>query len=264
MEYIQCNHCHKKYRVNEQVRAAAGRMVKCKDCGEAIEIVIFESPSNDVPTPVRANTHKEYQANKPNVETPKNSEDHQEKKPQTKHEKYEPRVPENGGAKKRITLSAVFGGLIVLASLYGFFQGRSQQAEDLHHPTTVKNTVQDKRLAQPNGHDKPALPSQSDALSKMSDLNRVEGNHYSTYCKEAAAQQWLTDFSMSHGEKKGRDYMALLDQGIQTSALIRQNCGGSHVVAEVLQTAQEGVPPEWLVHTLNELTQGDTVDTPRF
>jgi len=45
LEYIQCPHCQKKYGVNEKVRAASGKTIKCKACKEPFEIVIFSTPA---------------------------------------------------------------------------------------------------------------------------------------------------------------------------------------------------------------------------
>ncbi|MDQ6952321.1 MAG: zinc-ribbon domain-containing protein [Mariprofundaceae bacterium] len=256
MEYIQCQHCHKKYRVNEQVRAAAGRMVKCKDCGEAIEIVIFQSLQDDVPMP-EASQEKKHDGEQ--VEPSQVPESSTEKKERGGHSSHE--IVEKDKNKKKITLSVMLGVLIVSASIYGFFQGRSQQADDLHQLVSTKHATQ---IETKTETEPLALSTQGDEDQDITDIPENHGVSYSQACKEAAAQQWLTDFSMSHGKKQSRDYLALLDQGIQTSALIRQYCGGFKVVTEVLQTAQNGVPPEWLLHTVNEMTQGDSINTPRF
>ncbi|MDQ6995691.1 MAG: zinc-ribbon domain-containing protein [Mariprofundaceae bacterium] len=263
MEYIQCTHCHKKYRVNEQVRAAAGRMVKCKDCGERIEIIIFQdsddSPpdANDVQQEAEKRTAdsqaKEQAVSKETAIEPEPKANINKQK----HDSHQ--ANENHPSSKKITLSAILGVFIIAGSLYGFFQGRSQQADDLHQDVKADNASQTMHQKHEMTFEKPLLKSK---LTIPQEKKNVSG--YSDACKEAAAQQWLTDFKVSHGKQTGHDYMSLLDQGIQTSALIRKECGGSHVVAEVLQAAQKGLPPEWLVKTINELTGNDLGNEPSF
>jgi len=249
MEYIQCTYCHKKYRVNEQVRAAAGRMVRCKDCGEKIEIVILQDKDKSPPPAVDSQPQEENtvesESNQQKLEKADDVETHrheiQETKPDLDEQKHQHDSEKNNHAKK-ITLSAVLGVLIVGGSMYGFFQGRSQQADDLHQtkkPQSVSPSINREHFS------KRLISSEKKAdLTDLGNQGKEHVNSHSAACKEASAQQWLTDFTMSHGQQKGRDYMLLLDQGIQTSALIRKNCGGSSVVAEVLQSAQKGVPPE--------------------
>ncbi len=52
MEYIQCPHCQKKYGVNEKVRAASGKNIRCKACQESFEITIFSTPAAPVESDV--------------------------------------------------------------------------------------------------------------------------------------------------------------------------------------------------------------------
>jgi len=80
--------------------------------------------------------------------------------------------------------------------MYGFFQGRSQQAHDLHQQNSVEVGMETKSSVD---------TIHSEDLPQTSQEDVQHAGHYSSACKEAAAQQWLTDFSLSHGQKKGRD-----------------------------------------------------------
>ncbi len=224
MEYIQCTHCHKKYRVNEQVRAAEGRMVTCKDCQHPIEIII----QHDADTP------QEPVQNKPQeepIQQPRPS------RPQRKRQ-----APQQKKRTGMQWLSLCLGTLLIAASAYIFFQGRSEQAKALHTPThTEQAPVQRAAAATPN-------------------LKHPDS------CKQAAAQQWFADFALAHGRQQGTEYMQLLDQSIHSSALVRTYCKHAQVVTEILTAAQHGTPPTWLQPTLAQLTQQEdmNLNTPHF
>jgi len=270
MEYIQCTHCHKKYRVTDQVRAASGRVVKCKACGEAMKIVIFESPADVAPAAqvIDSQNIKHTDELQDSSPTPPKS---RESKPDEKtlndgrQRHAAAQVSQTAGRKKKITLSAVLGGLIVAGSIYGFFQGRSHQANDLHHVAVLKQVSKADQKTAPSqakvSHDNlPEQTAHSDIQPQDTAINH-NAVSYSSACKEAAARQWINDFTLSHGQQNGADEIRLLDQGVQNSALIRQHCGGSNVVFEVLQAAQKGVPPAWLAKTVSDMTAGDSGNT---
>ena len=69
MEYIQCPHCQKKYSVNEKVRAASGKSIRCKSCQESFEINIFSTPvaPSEVETP-EADQSESKPSNTPSTE----------------------------------------------------------------------------------------------------------------------------------------------------------------------------------------------------
>ncbi len=210
MEYIQCTHCHKKYRVNDKVRAAEGRMVACKDCQQPIEIII----QHDEP---------EAQEQAQTIPEPQKRRNISKRKP--------PKKVSHTGMR---WLSISLGILLITASIYIFFQGRSEQANALHSTPKVSQ---------------PAKPSNPTTATIAHPKN----------CKQAAAQQWFSDFAMAHGQQQGTEYMQLLNQSIQSSALVRQYCQHTQVVAEILSAAQQGTPPTWLQPTLAKLTQQETI-----
>ena len=43
MEFIQCLHCQKQYAVNDKLRAAVGKKIRCKHCSDVFEIIIQNS-----------------------------------------------------------------------------------------------------------------------------------------------------------------------------------------------------------------------------
>ncbi len=51
MEYIQCPHCDKKYGVNDKIRAATGKSIRCKQCSQPFEIIIHNANADPQPAP---------------------------------------------------------------------------------------------------------------------------------------------------------------------------------------------------------------------
>jgi len=49
LEFIQCPHCQKKYTVSNQLRAAAGKKIRCKHCSEGFEIQIQQASNSPAP-----------------------------------------------------------------------------------------------------------------------------------------------------------------------------------------------------------------------
>jgi len=260
MEYIQCSHCHKRYRVNDQVRAAAGRMVTCKDCGNPTEIIILEEPD---PIGKKKPAAQESSPTKKQP-TPLKKEEARGASQAEKHDSQAHAVdstPERAEkSHRKITLSALLGVCIVAASIYGFYQGRSPTLPN--ESATASNQSAE---FQPRPTVSPMQAIESNPKTNDPALITAENpKGYSTACKEIAANQWILDYSISHGTPQGDEYMRMLERGVNNSAAIRTSCGGSRVVAEVLQTAKEGVPPEWLVQQINDITQANHGDIPRF
>ena len=68
---------------------------------------------------------------------------------------------------------------------------------------------------------------------------------------------------MMHGMPNGSEYAHMLDESTQNTAEIRKKCGGASIVQEVLATAKEGSPPEWLEKHVSKIITLDK-KTPHF
>ncbi len=51
MEFIQCPHCQKQYAVNDKLRAAVGKRIRCKHCTQAFQIIIQQASQTEASTP---------------------------------------------------------------------------------------------------------------------------------------------------------------------------------------------------------------------
>ena len=244
MEYIQCESCHKKYGVNDKIRAAVGRTITCKACGQKFEISIFETP--------------DHQSNQQS-----NSEPHHSQKEklqeqniteqQTFKETSRPSTNKKHFAR-RLAPSAILGVAIIVLSGYFFYLDRQVDIGQPFVPTQNSQSIKpmlDNRgnpIAQQNQQSTPSTKQPHKIIPKHS---------LSQACKEVSARQWLNDFTMMHGMPSSAEYVRMLDQGTQNTAQIRKLCGGSHIVQELLSTAKKGEPPIWLVDAIQALTAQD-------
>lgn len=247
MEYIQCSHCNKKYSLNDKVRAAAGRTIPCKGCGESFEIVLFETPTASAPEVSQPAVEKE-----PVKAGVDETNDH---KPQHKQKRRAQQKAELEPTKKKKTSPSMLLGIaIVILSAYLFYQDRSidigapfvatEPAEPSDYPSTPTGLVYKEEAPK----SEPKIPAHKE---------------FSEACKNIAAQQWVMDYTMMHGMPEKGEYTHMLDESMQNTAEIRKKCDGSNTVQEVLATATKGLPPKWLEkHVSALITLGKK--TPRF
>ena len=78
MEFIQCPHCQKQYAVNDKLRSAVGKRIRCKHCTQAFEIIIQQASQAEASPPP---------ASAPKIETVET--------PQNKASQAEPKLPES-------------------------------------------------------------------------------------------------------------------------------------------------------------------------
>jgi len=247
MEYIQCSHCNKKYGINDKVRAAAGRNIVCKGCGESFEIVIFETPTASMPATNKAAVENETIEPSAKETTGKQAERKKNKEPQRKTNLKDLE-------KKKFSPSMFLGIAIIAISIYVFYADRSI---DIGKPFVATETPKPNIQAT----DHPALASEEvDLVSKP---KKPVHQELSEACKTIAAQEWVMDYTMMHGLPEKSEYVRMLDESVQNTAEIREKCGGSSIVQEVLATATKGIPPKWLeMHVSALITLGKK--TPHF
>jgi len=246
MEYIQCSHCNKKYGVNDKVRAAAGRNITCKACGNPFEIVLFETPSPSIPE-----TNQDAAKNE-TIESTSEEQDSPKKQPK-KRRNTRADAESEPLEKKRVSPSMLLGIAIVVLSVYVFYQDRSI---DIGKPFVATET--------PKPSNKPASTfiheEEAPINTEAQDISQTK---LSEACKAIAAQEWVIDYTMMHGMPDSNEYVHSIDESIQNTAEIRKICGGASIVQEILSTATEGIPPKWLEKHVSALITLDK-QTPHF
>ncbi|MDQ6988817.1 MAG: zinc-ribbon domain-containing protein [Mariprofundaceae bacterium] len=234
MEYIECTHCHKKYGVNDKIRAAAGRDIKCKACQKTFPIVLLGAevleedlsvvreggwdPSFTMPT---TETQAKGGTAKSQTDT---DDDEGDLAAFVKAEKQ----------KKKLQIQ-VISGLAVFAllilTLFFILGGEPNLV------TQVSNITQSAEKK-----------AQQDAVksSQLEDKDNAE-------CREAAAAQWAIDSQIMHGDYSAEIYVELLQRSQLQSAQVRQLCRDTNIIQHILKSATEAYKPQWFEQELKAL-----------
>lgn len=239
MEYIQCPHCNKKYGVNDKIRAASGRTITCKNCDEAFEIVLFETPTASAPetNKTAAKEQTEVEKNEPTESTEKETTSPHKQRRGTRN-----KVNVELKHKRKLSPSMLLGVVIVASSVYFFYHDRSV---DIGQPFVATEAPKPSINASSNLGYKEEVPTTTPKTPANQTLSEA--------CKAVAAQGWVMNYTMMHGMPESKEYVSMLDESLQNTAEIRKKCGGASIVQEVLASATEGVPPKWLEKHVSEL-----------
>ena len=79
------------------------------------------------------------------------------------------------------------------------------------------------------------------------------GSTSSQLCKEAAANKWLLDYTMEHGNLSEEQILEAVRQVSVFSEAIRKFCGDNRINIEILQSAKEGTRPAWIDAEISKL-----------
>jgi hypothetical protein len=89
-------------------------------------------------------------------------------------------------------------------------------------------------------------------LSVVTAVDAATGKD-SKLCREVAANKWLLDFTMEHGNPTYEQQLEAIRQVSQYSELVRKACGDNRINNEILQSAKNGTWPDWIESEVREL-----------
>jgi len=253
MEYIQCPHCRKKYSVNDKVRAASGRTIRCKGCNEPFEITIFSSPT------AAAATEQESAA----AEAPPNRAGQQE------GDSQQPSSPKPGrkisGKHLQLILTIVLA-IVLIAGLVTVIMlpDRKQESPRIAAPVVQIPAPRVKKadMAPPQeqkGEQERGQIEESEAARAAAPEPApapIEKVARSEACRQAATDQWFADYMITHTAISGREYVRLLDQSSFYTEKVRTSCNDLHLAATITEAAGKGEKPEWIRAEIEARTQG--------
>jgi hypothetical protein len=72
-------------------------------------------------------------------------------------------------------------------------------------------------------------------------------------CREIAANKWLLDYTMVHGNVSHAQQLEAIRQVTEYSELVRKACGDNRINNEILQAANKGGWPDWIDDEVNDL-----------
>lgn len=279
MEYIQCPHCLKKYGVNDKIREASGKTIRCKGCKEPFEITIFFTPSTQPSSEESSKTTEE----KPPTTTEKSAEQDHEKNSSEQTKKSTGKKKSNKNLIQIIIASVL--GIVLVAALVIAYQflnnplpieasqapapapAQTEEEQSEEEPITTdqkiveKNTppaeekreeqeevLQSDEVVDPQEESSPE-PETSDSLA----ANKFHGpSNPSDECKEAATNQWFTDFMITNGSMTGKEYIRLLDESSNQTEEVLKLCKDKYLASRITDAARLGKSPAWIETEIEE------------
>ncbi|MDX8410050.1 MAG: hypothetical protein R8J84_08460 [Mariprofundales bacterium] len=257
--FFQCTHCEKKYAASAKARAAAGRSIRCKQCGETFTITIEEHRSSP-----RVASAAVAQPSHDGAESPKRSNRGgvKDKSPRPQNE-----ASPSSTKKFRTGKRVAWGGILALlaAAGGGWWLFQQQQIPLLEPLDSVAQ--RDAKLPELDALPKdenavqkevgPALPDQAtvaDLVREPEPIDPASLNfRASSKCQETAAEQWLNDYTLAHTRYKQREFVRLLDQSSQLTARMHKACRNNILLRAVIGSAKSGKKPAWLLPQIDAL-----------
>jgi len=249
LEYIQCPHCLKKFGVNDQVRSASGKSIRCKSCKESFEITIFSTPSPQPSSEQSPEETADDTAKDTSEETSKKNTQLPEGEQSANTEAEQGQISDTHTKKHtvQIVISAVLGlFLIVALAIY-------YQVSNSPKPIT---TPQEKLASQTTDRqtEESSLGKETDNQQEKRDPKFQSFTHDphqgpsnpSNECKQAATNHWFTDYMLTNGNIAGREYIHLLDESSRQTKEVRELCKDKYVASKITEAAKSGEIPTWI------------------
>ncbi|TLS67543.1 hypothetical protein FEF65_06390 [Mariprofundus erugo] len=271
MEYIQCPHCLNKYGVNDRMRQALGKQIRCKHCQQPFRIVISGTPdklpvsSSEQIRPAEADQHHPPMPEQPAQVTPPAVVAEQVAAPAT--DENEPvsveKSPRPVRLKKKLNtqflLFAVLltillcagTGLFIYTQFPQWFEKSSDRSdhvipEELIKPMSVFPTDTSKKEV--------SAPQHTETGS--ADKSLLEGPEQpSQPCRELAAEMWIRLHLLATTKLDTQLYMQLMDQGIEQPAELRKLCKDRFLASRITDAAKQEMVPDWISHEIEKRTR---------
>jgi len=273
LEYIQCPQCEKKYTVNDKLKAATGKHIRCKHCQQAFEIVIHDgnnSEPQDIASPVSiaestVEASTPSSSNSPLTEPLKIDDQPEDTRPSNVEEQDKERNEEQTqpakkkNVKLQFLISIILGLILICASLgtYLFFYN-----PELLNKTGLFNTTEQQQstpiiphnlvnpmtihLSHPAQSKKTASPPAKQISPQHTASVPAESNQPSQVCKDASADYWLRTHLLATAKLDTNTYIKLLDMNVKQAVEIRKLCKETTVISRISEAARKGKKPPWI------------------
>jgi len=267
LEYIQCPQCEKKYTVNDKLKAATGKQIRCKHCQQAFEIVIHDDSRAPEPQinsePVVSNQPAEAQSasrsdnQAPSSDLSETSEqDSRKEEPepakagedQTPSEEKKKAPSANKKVNVQALISMVLGVILICASVGGYLFLNKPELFGIATQPAPKPIIPHK-LVNPMASDLPRP-----AISKQAPLSAANQNGASTpqsgqslkICKALSADYWIRTRLLATAKLDTSTYIALLNMNLEQAQEIRKLCKEQSLVAKLAEAARTDKKPQWI------------------
>ena len=276
MEYIQCPHCEKKYAVNDKLKAAAGKLTRCKHCQATFTISIEQTGTEELQEPavedgsaVKTETTAQPEATNRPDESEKPS--HEEVTPEKSVKK---KTSGKKGLNIQMVITIVLAVILIIGSIttYLFFFNpelfnpaiKKESSHTIapviptidpfarpiipvHKPEVapVEAPAENIAPATHNGQDA-VTPAVDPAIAGGNSNQNAQAADATQACKDAAAGFWVRTHKLAHTRLSGEMYYTLFEQGVNQTAEIRTLCKDSSLVAGLTTAARAETVPEWI------------------
>ncbi|MDX8382565.1 MAG: hypothetical protein R8M45_00705 [Ghiorsea sp.] len=234
MEYIQCTSCSKKYGVNDNIRAAVGRAIKCKACQDTFPIVIHDSeavaeqPVQKTPASAANGGWDPSDTMPPAAAQQANKKDTVQQDNDDGDEELAALMLAKKKRKQRQQIYIASGlGVCLLAGLL-FLGLMGDETSDAPTQTIQRTQPQQVKSEKVNDHDNET-------------------------CRQVAAEQWMIDSTVMYGEYTAAEYVNLLTQSQDQSVTVRNTCNSDQIIQEILHAATKQFIPVWFEGEVHRL-----------
>jgi len=223
LEYIQCSHCRNKYGVNDKLKDAAGKQIRCKNCHETFEIVIHDDSHTS-----------ESQINS------------------------EPAVIEQPAKKKvdaQALTSMVLGVILICVSVGGYLFLNKPELFSTAKQAAPKPIIPH-NLVNPMAAG-PAISEQAKPSSTKRKNVAAQSAQALKICKGLSADYWVRTRLLATAKLDTNTYMALLNMNLEQAQEIRKLCKEKLLVAKLVEAARTNKKPQWIKSEIGARLQQD-------
>ncbi len=255
MEYIQCSHCQKKYGVNDKLKSAAGKQIRCKHCHETFEIVIHDNrralePQTDSEVVVCEQAADQSLSPDPSESSAQDNRQ-EEPKPTKADEVHPPSEEEKGKeqpTKKTVNIhaliSVVLGVTLIFASVGGYLFLNKPELFGINKQPEPKSVIP-QNLVDPMAAG-PAVAKQTKAPLTKRNNGASQSAQALKICKDLAADYWVRTRLLATAELDANTYMALLNMNLEQAQEIRKVCKEKSLVAKLAEAVRTNTKPQWI------------------
>lgn len=266
--YFACPHCHKKYAATEKARAAEGRRIRCKGCGQPFVLEIRTLPA----APAGGSPPPQPPASRPGAGQERRWEG---EGPAAAAAPSDPSAA-GGGRRSPFGPRLRLMPLVVLFAGFGALVGWWLQQQGLvdwpvllglRAPVPANGTGVDRASA--NGaagagtdgyaaaQNDVALPDAAEVAEQTREVAPPDpaGLDFvvTPACREAAAAQWVNDYTLTHTLFKQQEFVRLIDESITLTDQVRKQCRNDRLLRAVIASAKQGRKPAWLAASIDAL-----------
>jgi len=222
LEYIQCTHCNKRYAANDKARAAVGKFTPCRNCKEDFLVVILDTEARGEDQNITISSEGWDPSQTMSQVTDHSIVDlaHTIKEDDTGEEARAREVLASMRKEKRnknVKLLALV--LVLLAATVAYFV-----------------TQDDSKLS----------VSSINQLQAPSTLTHEEIDANNAECRAAAAQKWITDYTVMHTDYTAEKFVLLLKTSQRQAEKINAACKNKQLIAQLIDAATAKIEPAWI------------------